>query len=155
MGSGTGGRGGSRRAGLGAGRGGGCACGKGQGRGAGATGLLSSALGLVGQLIPPKTTRIPDVASIQSARGRKTGASLTAGRVVPINKRSRDQQSRNVASLASVNIEKCTGCGICAQICPAGAILVNGAASVDAGRCTGCGLCVAECPQDALVLGKA
>jgi len=138
------------------GKGGGCAIGKGQGRGTRTTGIVSSALNLLGQLISARRTRQNiDVGRIQGADIGKTGAPLTTGRVVPISKRSPDPRAGNAPFLASASIEKCVGCGICAQICPVGAILVDGVASVDAGKCTGCGQCVAECPQDALVLRKA
>jgi ferredoxin len=45
----------------------------------------------------------------------------------------------------------CSGCGICADICPNGAItLVGGQPSIGGDACTGCRECVAECPTGAL-----
>ena len=54
--------------------------------------------------------------------------------------------------VAVVLAEKCTACGICADVCPAGAIKVNGQTVVQADLCTGCALCVGECPNNAIVL---
>jgi len=49
-----------------------------------------------------------------------------------------------------IDEDKCTGCGICAQICPVDAIAVGPVAKIDREICTGCGRCVAECPNEAI-----
>jgi len=54
--------------------------------------------------------------------------------------------------VAVVDSEKCTGCGICEDVCPAGAIKVEEDAIVNPDMCTGCAICVAQCPQNAIVL---
>lgn len=55
---------------------------------------------------------------------------------------------------ARVDIESCTGCGTCAEICPADAIKIqDGKAQVDDEACVECGLCVSECPREAISLG--
>ncbi len=42
---------------------------------------------------------------------------------------------------------RCTGCGTCASVCPAGARGAHG--EMDSSRCTGCGRCVSACPAGA------
>jgi heterodisulfide reductase subunit A len=59
------------------------------------------------------------------------------------------------AITAEVIPHLCTSCGICAKVCPFGAITVDKRAKTPAlvttAACAGCGTCVAECPQDAIV----
>lgn len=50
---------------------------------------------------------------------------------------------------------ECTGCGICGDLCPHGAIHMPSEAAYPAGlkdRCTGCMDCVEECPFEAIVV---
>ncbi|HIE51007.1 MAG TPA: 4Fe-4S dicluster domain-containing protein [Armatimonadetes bacterium] len=51
---------------------------------------------------------------------------------------------------AFVDVEKCDGCGSCAEVCPDEAITVNDVAKVDPEKCTECELCVDECPNEAI-----
>jgi ferredoxin len=54
---------------------------------------------------------------------------------------------------ATVDIEKCTGCDNCVQVCPLEAIqLQDSVAVIDEDTCTECGLCVDECPSGAISL---
>jgi len=53
---------------------------------------------------------------------------------------------------AVVDRTRCTGCGLCEQLCPVRAIKVTYVANIDAQRCTGCGICVQNCPHGALSL---
>jgi len=51
-----------------------------------------------------------------------------------------------------VDIEKCTGCGTCAEACPEAAIsITGGTAKVDQERCTDCEACVEVCPNGAML----
>ncbi|MCK5132894.1 MAG: 4Fe-4S binding protein [Candidatus Sabulitectum sp.] len=50
-----------------------------------------------------------------------------------------------------VQEEPCIGCGICEQVCPMGAIAVQGGiAVIDYDLCTACGQCMDVCPVDAI-----
>ena len=53
---------------------------------------------------------------------------------------------------ATIDEEKCTACGACAEICPVDAITVEDKAVVDADTCIDCGTCVDECPVEAISL---
>ncbi|MBD3379046.1 MAG: 4Fe-4S dicluster domain-containing protein [Candidatus Omnitrophica bacterium] len=55
--------------------------------------------------------------------------------------------------------EKCKGCGLCVQVCPAGVLEISGEINRkgmpvvkvrDIEKCTGCGLCFIMCPDCAL-----
>ncbi|MFC2018321.1 hydrogenase iron-sulfur subunit [Chloroflexota bacterium] len=55
-----------------------------------------------------------------------------------------------------VDSAKCTSCGVCARVCPYGAITVDAknktGAEVIAASCAGCGTCAAECKFDAITM---
>ncbi|BAL80411.1 DUF362 domain-containing protein [Caldisericum exile] len=54
---------------------------------------------------------------------------------------------------ANVNVARCVGCGICANVCNFGAIsIINRIAKIDREKCTGCGECVQVCPRNAISL---
>jgi heterodisulfide reductase subunit A2 len=59
------------------------------------------------------------------------------------------------AITAEVAPELCNSCGICAKVCPFGAISVDTRAktpaAVTVAACAGCGTCAAECPKGAIV----
>jgi len=52
-----------------------------------------------------------------------------------------------------IDVETCTGCGSCVDICPVEALtLENDKAKVDEDTCVDCGTCVDECPVEAISL---
>ena len=68
--------------------------------------------------------------------------------------RQLEQEGKTRTVVAKVEAEKCTGCGICVDICSVEAIsLENGVAIIDERTCTACGLCVNECPNEAISMG--
>jgi MinD superfamily P-loop ATPase len=57
---------------------------------------------------------------------------------------------------ARVLKELCQGCGICTQVCPAGAVSLNGGyAAVEVGKCEkDCEECIFACPNGAITSGE-
>jgi len=57
------------------------------------------------------------------------------------------------AQTAEVDADACSGCRICQDVCPYGAISFladRKVAEVNGGLCKGCGTCVATCPSGAI-----
>ncbi|MDT8272445.1 MAG: 4Fe-4S binding protein, partial [Desulfomonilia bacterium] len=56
--------------------------------------------------------------------------------------------------LAVVEVDVCTGCGMCVDECPVEAIVISSenCAQVNRDICIGCGVCTHVCPVDALYL---
>jgi electron transport complex protein RnfB len=56
---------------------------------------------------------------------------------------------------AEIDIDNCTGCGICVKRCQMEAIVIEDKkAIINLERCIGCGLCVTTCPTRAMKLIK-
>ncbi len=53
---------------------------------------------------------------------------------------------------AIVDEEECTGCRLCYEVCPTGAISVNRIAQIDSSKCIACLACVNQCPQGAIAV---
>ena len=51
-----------------------------------------------------------------------------------------------------VDPTRCRGCGLCVEMCPAGAIRVDSVAHVDPTVCLDCGACMEACPNGALAM---
>jgi NAD-dependent dihydropyrimidine dehydrogenase PreA subunit len=50
-----------------------------------------------------------------------------------------------------IDINKCTGCGTCSEVCPQQAIAIsNGLATINQELCTQCGTCAEACPIGAV-----
>ena len=53
-----------------------------------------------------------------------------------------------------VDKEKCVGCGVCVEVCPAQAITMDKGKAVISNQCVDCGRCVQACPQEAILPGS-
>jgi heterodisulfide reductase subunit A len=80
-------------------------------------------------------------------------AMAAAGRAATVLARDKIEVSPTVSQ---IDAERCIGCGLCAEVCPFGAIQLDEvegkgyrARNIPA-SCKGCGLCAATCPQKAI-----
>jgi len=140
--------------GMGGGRGMGRGMGKGMGRGGG------MGRGMGTPIAMPSTgpaAGFPEDAGLQNPdqelAALKQQAEMLEQQKQQLNQRiTQFESGRRV--VAVVDSEKCAGCGICVDVCPADAIEVNKQAVVDDEACTGCAACVSECPNEAIILAQ-
>ncbi|MFX1511558.1 MAG: 4Fe-4S binding protein [Promethearchaeota archaeon] len=102
---------------------------------------LTSGIFLAGASQAPKD--IPDAVSQASAAASKAGAILSAPKLT------------HEPTIAEIDKTLCTGCGICVEMCPYGALTLNEElelAEVATAVCEGCGLCTVSCPAGATSL---
>jgi len=152
------GMGGGRGMGKGMGRGGGMGRGMGGGGGMGKGMDMGAAMGMPTG-VPPvgPAAGFPEDAGLQNPEQElaalKQQAELLEQQKRQLNNRITQLESGRKV-VAVVDSGKCAGCGTCADVCPAGAIEVNGQAVVNDEACTGCAVCVMECPNEAIILAQ-
>ena len=69
-----------------------------------------------------------------------------------LNQKTEKESVKPIKLKAFIDESRCTGCGICINICPQGAIKMDNIARVNELRCTGCGICINICPNKAIFL---
>jgi len=57
--------------------------------------------------------------------------------------------------IRETDLGQCIGCGVCAEICPVGAVTIeDDQAQVDPDWCIGCGVCAGVCPSEAISIKR-
>ena len=103
---------------------------------------LNKACGAIGI---GEITSIPTAPAIADAYFRLTGERQTKLPLVGTPYEKAEGEKKIISS------DACVGCGLCAKICPAGALTVSDKQSlVDESRCLSCGMCAVKCPRHAI-----
>ncbi|KUG02951.1 hypothetical protein ASZ90_019658 [hydrocarbon metagenome] len=50
-----------------------------------------------------------------------------------------------------IDKNKCSSCGLCADVCPVEAISIYGEYTIDQDKCIACGWCQGDCPAYAIM----
>jgi len=54
------------------------------------------------------------------------------------------------AMAIKINNDKCTGCGVCVDICPVQAIKIENQKAIINEECVECAACIDQCPNQAI-----
>jgi electron transfer flavoprotein alpha subunit len=57
-------------------------------------------------------------------------------------------------TLITIDLDECTGCGLCIDACPYGFITIENSKAIISKECTLCKACIGSCPREALHLRK-
>ncbi len=94
--------------------------------------------------------------SVESPKDIKDSVTQAGAAVARSSILLNSDTARADAIKAVVDLEKCTSCGVCARVCPFGAIEVDVKAKTGAhvitAACAGCGACAAECRFQAITV---
>jgi predicted Fe-Mo cluster-binding NifX family protein/ferredoxin len=135
--------------GMGMGRGMGRSAGKGRGRG------MGRGMGMAGFMGIPSA----DPAMENTSRNDPAQELTALKQQVQMLEQQRQMLEQRINQIgqqhkifAMIDPEKCTGCGVCVNVCPAGAIELNKQAIVHEQLCTGCSVCVSHCSIQAITM---